>query len=560
MTMSTTSPPRSDGSRVQEPSGQASRRGEFTTQWREVQKTGADFVGAVWAQRLAIFGFTLVTGMSGVLYALYKPNTYVSEAVLMVTGTHSTQSLAEASRSLLMGTTTGWLDTINASKIAASREVARKVVERVGANEVLRPYDPIRESDDSLTSRLMDNGHRLLAKLRSLGSPPVIAADEDTNAVAAEHVATGLWAVPEDQSTAVRVRFRANHPDTAYKVLKAASEAAVEQWENVMTPKASRVFLQEQLEHARLEETKAHEAMSAFLQRNGATDYAEDVRSLAANLARASNEVEAWQASIASNRKEIIALQAELEKTAPKVEISSSESDRTQSAVDTLRTELAKLEAERASLSVTSGNPKILDTKITTLRERIEAYKSESADKVRAVTMGPNPQFTVLQTTLGSKKIELISIEAKLEDQKSYLAKGRTRLEQLRKLQGEADQVQERVRTWTESVRRLNDAVRSFDVNQEMSSRGITSLRIVEPANLPLGKEGPARGRVMVGAVLAGFFAALGWVIVRTRWTRAMFRGEHARLALMRTDVVAAPWLSDAHVRRFREARANGWD
>lgn len=558
--MTITRPPRSEIHRVHEQLPTPVPRGEMISQWREVQKSGADFAGALWSKRWPIAGFTLFTTLAGIGYALTKQNSYVSEAVLMVTGSNATQSIAEASRSLLMGTTTGWLDTINASKIIASREVARHVVDRVGARRVLMPYRPIRDDDEGLGSQLIDVAHRLISKLRSADLPESVDKDEGMKAIAVERVAAGLWAVPEDQSTAVRVRFRASNPETAHRVLQAAAEAAVAQWENVMTPKASRQFLEEQLVNAKAEEKKAREALSAFLKKNGATDYGEDVRSLAAGLARAANEVELWEATVASNQKEITALEAELGKISPKIETSSSESDRTQSAVDTLRSEIAKVEADRAAAVAAGSGTKMLDARITALKDRIDSYKNESADKVKAVTMGPNPQYTSLQTTLASKKVELISIHAKLDDQKEYLRKGRERLESLRLLQGEADQLQERVRTWTESVRRLNDAVRSFDVNQEMSLRGITSLRVVEPANLPLSKEGPARGRVIVGGFVGGLFVALSFVIARMRWSKAMLRGEHARLSLMRTDIVASPWLDHQHVARFQEARAKGWE
>src|SRR5262249_4444502 len=163
---------------------------------------------------------------------------------------------------------------------------------------------PMHDQSGGFVARLLDQAHYLCTAFGHGSLDKSLDQAPGFRAAATDALNAGLWALPEEQSTALRICYRATHPEVAQRVLKVGTEEAISQWENVMAPKESRSFLRERLKASTDEEASARKELNEFLAKHGATDYSEELTQLASGLARLSIEIEVWRSTLESDHKE----------------------------------------------------------------------------------------------------------------------------------------------------------------------------------------------------------------------------------------------------------------
>jgi hypothetical protein len=106
----------------------------------------------------------------------------------------------------------------------------------------------------------------------------------------------------------------------------------------------------------------------------------------------------------------------------------------------------------------------------------------------------------------------------------------------------------------------MRDIAASYEIDLQLKNLGLTSLQVVDSPTLPVEKQGPRRGRLILAGVAAGLLLSLTLVMILVRLTRTFLRTSEVTVSLGRGDVVGMPWLERGNVQRYQTARKRGWD
>ena len=540
-----------------------------TVQWRNPERQAVDYVAALWTRKFLILGITMFSAFVGFLVAMAKPNTYVSEAALMVYSSAATGSAAEAAASLARSGEIPPSQVLNAVHIVQSRSVAERVVERITPEEILKPYEPIRLSGGPAgpLEAITDAMHELQTAWFASESPVQQGSNRDLLVQTAVFVLRmSLHVRPEDRASTIRLAYRAGSPALAKRVLQEVVTVGIEHFNLVMAPEASRKFLEDKLVIAQREESEARAALQAFAKEHGATAFHEDITLLSTQIAGTRTRVDRAQFELKQSEEIVAGLRKELESLAATVEGQVLEGQRESTIIDALQTDLTRLQVQRIGETVLSGQtdakPTVtvrkLDAQIQLLESRIEEFRRQAAEKTRSVTYVPNPKRTALLTRIIERELDAVGLKVQLPGDQQLLAADIRRLEELRGFEESGRKLRERLAKAETQVERLVETTKSFEIGEELRARGITSLRVVEDASQPIDKEGPARPKTILGMLAAGFGFALVLVLASVRLSRSLLRAHDTMWALGRNDVVAMPHLSSRNMRRFAEQKRRG--
>ena len=228
----------------------------------------------------------------------------------------------------------------------------------------------------------------------------------------------------------------------------------------------------------------------------------------------------------------------------------------------TARSELMKLRVLEAGESGAGGAP---SPKLKQIQNQIEALENQlkkfSDDELlKKIVVRPNPRYQALEADVNRREIELLMLREQIPLYDGNLKEARSALEGRRALQRDVAKLQDELDIANAQIKRLKELSKTFEVNSELDVRGLTNLRLVEPAAMPRVKLGPRRGRLVLGAMFGALVLGISWILLRVRLGRKLVRRHDVTFSLGRADVVGIPLLTEANLARFEEARRRGWE
>lgn len=230
---------------------------------------------ALWQSRyLAVLTVVIGTAL-GLFFGIVKPNEYESIGKLIVK-----PGLREAMtpETALSGGDTGAafrnLDALkNELHILQTRKLYEKVVEALGLDTILEPYDPT-ATDGPDTSWIVSLMHELQAawfSSRGDASGPAPTTDE-LGWLAATLLAENVLIDPVPGSTVLTVSYIDHSPDRAALIVDAVLQAALEVHSEVFATADSFDVLEAELKKAEEEARVAEAELAEFRQENGIYD------------------------------------------------------------------------------------------------------------------------------------------------------------------------------------------------------------------------------------------------------------------------------------------------
>lgn len=555
MTTSTRIPksdPRPD-SRVRRPST------EFTAEWREPERTLVDYLAAVWSRKVWIVVTTAVATGLAVIYALTQPNVYASHASLLVLGNRTGANAAEVAANMLRVGNIGPSQVLSALEVVNSTVVADRVVDSVGPEEVIRPYQPERASEEErqkmgIVDRVTDWMHLLQANWFQESAPPVWAD------AAAEQFRKSFVAWADERASLIKLTYRAGSKAQAQRILDEVVQVAVDRYREVCAPPESRQWVLQKLEAADKEYTEAKAAYDQFLAVHGRVKFTEEI--VASERARATTE------SLLDNSRRTRdtthdSLQKYEQRKAETKELRERTRKMTEPTAGT-RVELLKERVRIENLKIDSEAKN--DTTTNTYKSYVAQLDNidrrlKELDEPREVTVvDDNPDYLLLEARIRELSFRQTEVDHEIPRLEAELTRQTEELKALYARQHEADRIAEvflRAKTEFERLRAARDA---YEFDAQLETLGLTSLQPVDNPTLPLQKEGPRRGRIIVAGMGAGLLLSLTFIMLMVRMSRTFLRTSEVAVCLSRGDVVGMPWLERGNVRRFRLARKRGWD
>lgn len=467
----------------------------FSVRWRNAEHGLVDFVAAIWGRRGALLGFAAICAVIGLVYALRTPNRYASRGALMVQGTANVRSAADAAASLLGSGTIMPAQVLDAVEVIRSRVVLRRVAERVGFEEILRPNEPrhARSLENAgLLDAILDGLHALQDRWFAPAPPDYRKySGEVLLGAATDVLERNLVAEPSAHGSTIALLYQHTTPDGAERILNAILDESIRRFSDVVAPPEGKDWLDAKVAEAEREEAAARTALQAFSNEHGTTDLTQEIQTLTTTYAQLIGNMQLAKMKLEENQR----------------------------VLENLREEFAKPSA-RASAT----------------------------------------HYTSLETGIHTREIELIGLQTQIPLFEKSAGEAQATIEEKRKLQREATVLNANLADATAQLRRLREIAKTYEISNELDVRGLSSLRVVEPADVPRIKDGPKRGNIVVAAALGGLALAVTWLLVRVRLDRRLLHAQDITFALGRSDVVATPLLTDGNMLRFEEARRRGWE
>ncbi|MFO1077004.1 MAG: hypothetical protein U1E73_04675 [Planctomycetota bacterium] len=509
-------------------------------------------LSAVFRARYLVLATTLVGILIGSFMAVTTANTYVSTGKFRFTGsgaesrdldpTRATQTSQET-----IGTT--------ATYILTTDGLLRRVVEKVGAARILAPYRP----DNPDASALKAFFYRIQRDWNA-------TSDADmTDEEALKRLQRSI-AVERPRYTDVLVaQCTANDPKLAQEILSVYLREAIEYHVQTYADANAYEAAQKAVEAARAASATAHSRFAEFLHKHQIDDFEDRKKRLQAEEADTAERV----AHLASEVNEFKTTDAELTKLLEgENAISRYTKDKRKldlsSALAELGKKKAQLELELATMkgggfATSSQDLKAKEREIQAVDDAMVKMFAESADAPMVEVTVENPHYaaTLAERDKARTQLEIKKINATFAIELDRAAK--KSLRDLLALEPEYQKLAEAVTLCEDTLKSAEATWYQAQQKKELTQGHFSALKEIEPASMPLEKEGPSRGKLMIGATLVGLFLGLGLVIlialpdtiVRTRDDLEDIEG----LAV----IGVLPRLETTNLKRHVHRRRRGW-
>ncbi len=521
-----------------------------------------DYVEELWRWRWLLFGASLLGALLMFLYAAAKPNVYVSRAQLMVTAPRGRVDITQVLG--LRPGQTNFTPTQEAIAILSSRDLAEKVVDKVGPDELLRPSLPSPEEDAKLKglhgflTRILHNLQRAMIQQRE-------SRDYLTRDIAVRVFRSSLKIYWAPRSPSIRVEFRSNDPARSRKILQAYLEEGLRYYIECQSSKGDDSFLQKEVDRAEEEFRKAHKAFQDFLDKYKVPDVPAELARLQEELARLDERVRQERLRIAALEKTKKTLQENIRQFPPFLQTESQVTAAPDPALQLLEEEILRvqieLEKERAkSASPTGFRIRELEKELAFLENRKKEILAKGPILTKTTQNIPNPDYETRRTRLLEVTLELQGLKASLPALEKEEGELRRRIQELTELEPVWTELRSRLRRAQEQRTILRQRVKNYRLSRQLDALGMSNLKVIETPSLELKKEGPVRGKF----ILAGFFGVLmvlsPLLMILFRVSTRVDRGAQIT-ALLGVEVPASiPRLRKGYIKRFVRARNLGWD
>jgi len=551
---------------------------------------------AVFRFPLTIAGATAIGFVAAFAFAFSKPNTYRSEGTLRLRTGAREQLTPERAVDIQTNNERAITPIAEELDLMKDPSIAHRVVERIGADRILEPYDPL-ANDDENTPAVVRTVHELQAWLMSLGAGDESGDLDPTSPAALQQAATvvnanrQLFVIP--QTDLISVSYTATDPELARDVATTYLSVLREVHQEAFASERIVEFVRAQLEGAETEAEQAQTALDERKTEDGVFDYDTAVTALEGEVRRLEEQYEEDRLQIedlterlATARRQLEEIDgqiAEVEAAAPTSEpeiaplpVSSSaltlESTRAlilaeEEAIAALADEYAKTSSRytemaaehRAEIRRLEG---VLESLVQIDRERDKALAE------RALRALPE-EASVLNLLRGERsdlnsnsrayQQELDGLEVIVAERRSTIEEKRAELEALRAQEAQYKALTDSLELAEEKVRERRAALARAEILELIGlDGGLLNLQVWRQPNVPQQKEGSSRLKLLVLGLIAGAGAGFALACGRLLMDPTLrYRGEiESLLGLPVVGVIPATraWRAFGRSTRLRRS------
>lgn len=511
-------------------------------------------LASVFRFRYLLFATTMFGLLVGSFLAITTANSYVSTGKFRFTGSGAEVSEIDPSRATqtsqeAIGTT--------ATYILSTEGLLRKVVEKVKPERILAPYLPGGPGQSAVKTFFF-------------------AIQRDWNATRTEDVSPEE-ALKRLQKTLFieRPRFTdvlvatctANDPKLAQEILSVYMVEAVE-W-HIAAYEEQRRY--EETERAKDEAVQTHDAarraLREFLDRKaGVSNFDDEKKRLLAEEAEASARVTKLSddLKIAESMIEVRRKQLEGEGAIKPWITVKKRVDKTAEAITGLQQEIAKRVIERADLIARTGkrnDPKVLeiDQAIKILGESITALNTEAKDAPLEEVTEDNPEYLAAKADREKLHFDAERVKAELNLATQIQGAVAGKLKAILGLEAEFEKLNNALQLADATMKSTQITWLAAQQKRALGQGNFSTLKQIEAASLPLEKEGPNRGKLLLGGLLVGLFLGLGLIVLRSLPDTVVRTREDLERVEGLQVIGVLPRLDNRNLKRHRLLRERGW-
>jgi uncharacterized protein involved in exopolysaccharide biosynthesis len=510
-------------------------------------------LAATFRNRYLVLATTLFGLLAGTFMAITTANTYVSEGKFLFTSAGAEKTVVDST-----GAAENSQEAIatGASYVLESDDLLRKVVDRLGAKRILQSYQP-GTGDDSAPKALFFRIQSDWNAIEEADCTPEEALKRLKRTIAVERprntevllarctahdagLAREILAAFMDE--AVKWHIEKYDDRKAYDVAKKSYED--NQVARDLANRALQGFLLNKAKVAKFDEEKARlekAEVDASIERDKVLRESEVKR---ANLARLTQALD-------------------VDKSIPTTIRVRQRLDTTASVRITLEGELAKTTSELVRLEGSGDRDERrkseLERTIKGLKTQITKLLEEAADAPEVEVSILNPEFQKNVELRGVLQTEIAGLDTTLNYTGQQAAKKREELAKLLELEPEFIRLRDAKNAADKAVDTSEVAWERAQQKRALGLGNFSSLKQFQDASMPLEKEGPNRGKLLLGGVLVGLFLGLGILVLRTLPDTVIRSREDLEQVEGLAVIGVMPRLEGTNLKRHEALRAHGW-
>lgn len=511
-------------------------------------------VAAFFRSRYLVFGTTLFGVLIGMFMAITTPNNYVS------TGMFSFSSSGAESRSvdpMQAKETSQESIATGAAYILNSDDLLIRVIKRLTPQRILQPYQPTGEGQGS--------AKELFFKIQRDWN----AVDESnmTSEEALKRLQKTI-AVARPQFTDVLIATcNANNPELAREILSTYMDEAIlwhiEKYDDQKAYEAAKAAAQQGI----LDLTAAQHAMREFLDRKAqVADFDSSKKAAEADSIEAQSRLNGFMDDVAiktAQKKHWDELLADPEKLPP-TKKQRVRRGATSEVKNDLNKRLGDALIKLSELKRTYSNQQALEIKgqealIKDIQASIAGMATSDDKDTWTEELIDNPVYLSAITDRDKLERELVGLEATVKHAQELHKRYDDTLKKLVTLEPEFSTLRDSL------VRAQEDKVHVqslWEAVQKKKLLGLGKFSVldeVQAASLPLEKEGPNRGKLLIGGLFVGLFLGLGLVVLRALPDRIVRTREDLDGIEGLAVIGIVPRLDRTNLRRHVTMREQGW-
>ncbi|MBX3463160.1 MAG: hypothetical protein KF830_08310 [Planctomycetes bacterium] len=510
-------------------------------------------LAAAFRARYLVFATTLFGLLIGSFLAITTANTYVSVGKFLFTASGAESKLVNPSRATDLSQET--IGTA-ATHILNTDDLLIRVIKKLGPDRILEPYQPGLGESSGARAWFYQIQRDWNASTR-----------EATEEEALKHLRRTLVIDRSRSADVLVATCTSNAPRLAQQILETYMKEAVlwhiEQYDD----KRAYEDAERAAGEAKVALDAARLAMREFLtNRAGVAQFdAEKERLEKEDLDASSNQAELRQ-KLDSARQvlALIAQRLEVDRDIPQFRIERRRIDVSSNSVANLEQQLSTATVRLASLQNQRRDPN--DSYIVEAQREIENIKAairklqqDARNAPEEEVMVPNPEYTAMLAQRQTLTTEAWTLEAQVKYADGVVARARERLRALLDLEPEHQRLREALASAQE---RAEYAQANWNIAQQKRALGLgnfSSLKEIQAASMPLEKEGPNRGKLILGGLFGGLFLGLAIVLLRALPDTVVRTREDLERLEGLAVIGIMPRLDGTNLRRHVSLREQGW-
>lgn len=511
-------------------------------------------LAAFFRARYLVAGTTLFGVLVGVFLAITTPNNYVS------TGQFSFSSLGAETRQLdptQAKETSQEAIATSAAYILSSDDLLRRVVDRLGPERILQPYQPGGAgyaAAKELFFKIQRDWNRV--------DPAQMTPDE-----ALKHLQKTVAVERPRFANVLVATCDANNPELAQEILATYMDEAVKWHIEKYESKKAYDGAQQAYEDARAAHEVAQREMRDFLDnRARVSDFEMHLEGVELDEQRARSRLTGDREDLQIKSKQLELLEQQIgdpERLPP---------TRVRMVAETVESEVLAQFRERlgnaylklGELKVLLSDPEHAEIKaqqkqIEQIEQSIREVRGREREGRMVERVEDNPQYVRAVEDRDKLQIDLVGLEARVKLAGELHAEKERELKRLIDLSGRYEELRAAVQRAEENRRQSQVTFELAEQKRALGVGNFSSLIPIQQASMPLEKEGPNRVRLLAAGLFVGLFFGLGLVVLRALPDSVVRTRDDLEDIDGLSVIGVVPKLDRSNLRRHMAMREQGW-
>jgi uncharacterized protein involved in exopolysaccharide biosynthesis/Mrp family chromosome partitioning ATPase len=518
---------------------------------------GRPFAAAAYVllrSRRLVFGCLLAGAVAGLGFGLMLPNSYTSSGMLFLrSGARESETAESAVAGGTFASPRG-IDIMGTEiEILSHPDVLRRVVQMVGADRVLEPYDP--SADDSPATPAITRWLHGVQRWWFAANMPATGEMAGRQEQLALRLLRDIQLTPVG-GTMLRVSYAAHDPELARDVVNAMLSASVERHRQAFAKTTSVEFLSRVEDEARKAARAVNDSLQEFKATHKIYDLDAERVALLAESLKLEGQIAADDETLREHQNRTELLEGKLKDEPPLQElmtesapVANPEHAYLSQQLFTLRLQKQTLETSTPDLQELKRRVEALDRLIGSLEERLQNTPRVTVPPQTRQTVR-NPRYDWLRGELDKVQIALGTLRETTRQRKDQVTSVRQRLDTLERLRHQYEWLRAEAARHESQSNRFLESRRNLELLNLLDEHKISNLTVLEGANVPLEKTGPNRLRLLGAGVFLGFVLGAALAFLRDRFDGCLRRARDVE-QLGAATVSVVPELPRSLTRRL---------